>query len=370
VGARAGAYAEPVRKGKRSEPRGDQGEVSQLIEQSTQLWEEGDLEGALAAAAQACRLDPRSSVAHHCRAAALAELDRLEEAREACERGVELAPHDPEALLYAADLHLHTLADEEGGLERGLELARRGVRAARKEGDAELEAECLLLCGVGEEQLGDLPGALADVEAALRHLGDDPDALLERGVLLFELCRMAEARAQLEAVLRLDPELAAAHHYLGLIEERAGHAGAAERRFKRARKLAPDDFPRPVHLGEGEFDGAVEAALAELPPRLREYLANVAITVEELPADADLTASSPPLSPLVLGMFRGSPLADKGVMDVWAHFPSSIVLYQRNLERFARDREELIEQIGITLLHEVGHFLGLDEDDLRERGLA
>jgi predicted Zn-dependent protease with MMP-like domain len=56
-------------------------------------------------------------------------------------------------------------------------------------------------------------------------------------------------------------------------------------------------------------------------------------------------------------------------MDPWSHFPSSIVLYQRNLERFARDRKELIEQIGITLIHEVGHFLGLDEEQLWERGL-
>ncbi len=45
------------------------------------------------------------------------------------------------------------------------------------------------------------------------------------------------------------------------------------------------------------------------------------------------------------------------------------MLYQRNLERFARTREELIEQIGITVMHEVGHLIGLDEDDLWERGL-
>jgi predicted Zn-dependent protease with MMP-like domain len=56
-------------------------------------------------------------------------------------------------------------------------------------------------------------------------------------------------------------------------------------------------------------------------------------------------------------------------MDPWSHFPSSIVLYQKNLERFARSRKELVEQIGITLIHEVGHFLGLDEDELWERGL-
>jgi predicted Zn-dependent protease with MMP-like domain len=56
-------------------------------------------------------------------------------------------------------------------------------------------------------------------------------------------------------------------------------------------------------------------------------------------------------------------------MDPWSHFPSSIALFQRNLERFARDREELLEEIRITLLHEVGHFLGLDEDRLRDLGL-
>ena len=57
-------------------------------------------------------------------------------------------------------------------------------------------------------------------------------------------------------------------------------------------------------------------------------------------------------------------------MDPWSHFPSSIVLYQGNLQRFAADREDLVEQIGITLVHEVGHFLGLDEEELWERGLG
>ena len=56
-------------------------------------------------------------------------------------------------------------------------------------------------------------------------------------------------------------------------------------------------------------------------------------------------------------------------MDPWSHFPSSIALFQRNLERYARDREELLDEIRVTLLHEVGHFLGLDEDQLRDLGL-
>ena len=71
----------------------------------------------------------------------------------------------------------------------------------------------------------------------------------------------------------------------------------------------------------------------------------------------------------ILGIFRGSPLGQKAAMDPWSHFPSSIVLYQKNLERQARDRDELIEEIRVTLMHEVGHFLGLDEDELYARGL-
>ena len=113
----------------------------------------------------------------------------------------------------------------------------------------------------------------------------------------------------------------------------------------------------------------MEDALLELPEPVRRYLSNVAITVEDLPEDQDLIGSDPPLSPAILGLFRGAPYGQKASMDPWSHFPSSIVLYQRNLERFARSRKDLIEQIGVTLLHEVGHFLGLDEDDLYARGL-
>jgi predicted Zn-dependent protease with MMP-like domain len=156
---------------------------------------------------------------------------------------------------------------------------------------------------------------------------------------------------------------------LGLLAERRGDAEEARRRFARARKLAPDDFPRPVTLSHQAFEAAVEDALAELPEAVRRYLSNVAITVEDLPSDADLLGSDPPLSPAILGLFRGAPYGQKASMDPWSHLPSSIVLYQRNLERFARTREELIQEIGVTLIHEVGHFLGLDEDELYQRGL-
>jgi predicted Zn-dependent protease with MMP-like domain len=130
-------------------------------------------------------------------------------------------------------------------------------------------------------------------------------------------------------------------------------------------------FPLPVGLSHAEFERVVEEALEEIPEEVRRYLANVPITVEDLPETHDLVATDPPLSPGILGLFRGSPYGAKAsIGDPWSHFPSSIVLYQRNLERFAHDRDELVDEIGVTLVHEVGHFLGLDEDELWERGLG
>jgi predicted Zn-dependent protease with MMP-like domain len=124
-----------------------------------------------------------------------------------------------------------------------------------------------------------------------------------------------------------------------------------------------------VEVPAAEFERLVEEALARLPEPVRRYLGNVAIAVEDLPSADDLRASDPPLSPSILGIFRGGALPHRASMDPWSHFPSSIGLFQRNLERFARSREELVDEIRVTLLHEVGHFLGLDEEELYRRGL-
>jgi len=347
-------------------------DAEELLERAALAFERGEPEEALQRAEEARRAAPRSVPALHYRAAALADLGRLEEARGAYEEALAAGGDDPELLLGAADF----FASRAGGeperedLERGLELARRGERLARRSGGegAALRAELLLVQAAAHNHLGQSAEALAAAEAVLAAEPEAVDAMLERGLALWELLRLDEAREQLLALLRASPDEGWAHHTLGLIAERRGEVREAEKRFARARALAPEDFPEPVRLAEAEFDQAVEDALRELPGPVRHYLSNVAIAVEPLPADDDLRGAEPPLSPAILGVFRGAPLGQKG-SDPWSHFPSSIVLYQRNLERFARDRADLLEQIGITLLHEVGHFLGLDEEALVERGL-
>lgn len=347
-------------------------EADRLVDAAADLFEAEEFDAALARADAALALAPRSVPARQLRAAALAELGRVDEAREEYERALAMGRDDVELHHGAADFYLNVLQDGEGDrelLDRGLELARRGCRLARKEGDRELEGSFAVLEAAGLNGLGDAVAALARLDAAAERLPGNVDALLERAFALYELCRFDEAHTALRAAERADPEEPWTQHHLGLVAERRGDLAEARRRFERARALAPDEFPKPIALTHDAFDAAVEAALVAMPESVRRYLSNVAITVEELPSDDDLLASDPPLSPSILGLFRGAPWGQKVSMDPWSHFPSSIVLYQKNLERFARSRKELVEQIGITLIHEVGHFLGLDEDELWERGL-
>jgi predicted Zn-dependent protease with MMP-like domain len=258
---------------------------------------------------------------------------------------------------------------EAGDPERALELAIEGSRLAGRGDDVELAAHLALAEGHALLALGDAPSALRRIEEASLDLPGDLDVLAARASALYELSRFEEAADGLTRVVHEDPEDAGSHWLLGLCLERLGRTASAERHLARARELAPDDFPEPVTLSPDAFEQVVETALAELPEVVRRYLANVAIAVEDLPDPEELRMSDPPHSPSILGIFRGSPLGDKASMDPWSHFPSSIGLFQRNLERYARDREELVEEIRVTLLHEVGHFLGLDEDELERLGL-
>jgi len=73
--------------------------------------------------------------------------------------------------------------------------------------------------------------------------------------------------------------------------------------------------------------------------------------------------------PDILGLFVGPTIHDLAE-DFPAQLPPSIYLFQRNLERMARDEEHLTEEIRVTLFHEIGHLLGLDEDGVAELGLA
>jgi predicted Zn-dependent protease with MMP-like domain len=104
------------------------------------------------------------------------------------------------------------------------------------------------------------------------------------------------------------------------------------------------------------FEGHVRAALDELPPNLASALTNVAVIVEdENPDDPDL-----------FGLYQGVPLPERG--DMAGMPPDTISIYRIPLEDSFPDPEELREEIRITVLHELAHYFGLDEDRLAELG--
>jgi predicted Zn-dependent protease with MMP-like domain len=114
----------------------------------------------------------------------------------------------------------------------------------------------------------------------------------------------------------------------------------------------------------------VAEASEHLPKDIREHLAEVPIVVEDLPTMELLrsTGDEEPISPSVLGLFVGPSLKERSVFTP-VTVPATILIFQRNLERFCQTREELIHEIHITLYHELGHYLGLSEEELEERGL-
>jgi predicted Zn-dependent protease with MMP-like domain len=101
-------------------------------------------------------------------------------------------------------------------------------------------------------------------------------------------------------------------------------------------------------------------------------LTAVELEIEDLPAADDLDATSPPLAPTLLGLYRGLPhgeSAREATGDAGAAAARAVVLYRKNLARVAGDHDELARQIRATLRHELGHVRGLSEADLRRRGL-
>ena len=123
------------------------------------------------------------------------------------------------------------------------------------------------------------------------------------------------------------------------------------------------DEPRArVTMGEDmdrkRFQELVEQAFEQLPEVFRKKLTNVAIIVEDLPP-RDMTERG-----LLLGLFHGIPGTEKSVFA--SNPPDRIYLYQRNIEAVCTTEEEVRRQIRATLRHEVGHFFGLSEDELRD----
>ncbi len=119
-----------------------------------------------------------------------------------------------------------------------------------------------------------------------------------------------------------------------------------------------------------KFTRLVEQALDRLPERFRARLDNLVVLVEDAPPRA-AAHRRPPRPPsqrprkLLLGVFHGVPATERSVFSLPSG-PNTIVLYQRNIEAVCDSDAEIREQVLLTLMHEIGHYFGMSEDQLRD----
>jgi predicted Zn-dependent protease with MMP-like domain len=188
-------------------------------------------------------------------------------------------------------------------------------------------------------------------------LDDDFDALLDDDP-------EAALRTAKEAVAE-EPESADAYYALGLAHEALGHEGEKVSAYLAVLRLdaaASDDVPPWVE--ELVYEEA-KATVEGLPPEMRERLGAVTVLVEPLPS-VDIVKSG--FDPRLLGFFDGATLEDQRGLDA-PPTPTRIVLFAHNLAAASEDEDALRHEVEITVLHEVGHFFGLEEDDMERLGL-
>ena len=120
-------------------------------------------------------------------------------------------------------------------------------------------------------------------------------------------------------------------------------------------------------MAKKDFSRALMEALLELPQMFKDALANVAVVVEEWPSEELLNELDLPPDDTLYGFYHGVPLPERSVLDPGA-LPDKISIYRGPLVEDFPDRNELRRQIRITLLHEIGHYFGMDEEELSRLG--
>lgn len=121
-----------------------------------------------------------------------------------------------------------------------------------------------------------------------------------------------------------------------------------------------------IPISQAEFDRVVQQALDEIPDEFRPYLDNVMVEVRARPDRRFMQEHNVPDD--LLGLYIGVPLQEKGPERAPTALPDRIVIFRDNLCAMCTTRAELVQEIRITVLHEIGHHFGLDEDRLEQLG--
>jgi len=118
-------------------------------------------------------------------------------------------------------------------------------------------------------------------------------------------------------------------------------------------------------MTRARFERLVADAIRLIPARFRREMQNLALVVEDEPDDDLLEAMEIEPPDTLYGLYQGTPLTERGA--TWGNaLPDVITIFQRPIEEDCEDDDEIRLAIGETLIHEVGHYFGLSEDEIEE----
>jgi len=335
------------------------------LDQAMEASHGGRTEEALAWLDEALKAHPDGAEAHNGRGEILWDEGKVEDALAEFELSATADPKFLTAHLNRVELLVEEFAAHEEAIERcDLLLAARSPLPRL---DRQSEAEVYYLKSKALFYQDELEGALFLVRRALQTGGELSVYRSFEGQILFELGRFEEAHHRLERSVAIEPDAPHALYHLGLVLERLDRAEESERALTQANSLAPEQYPLPTPIELARFETAAREALEDLPRSIHEYVDGIPILIEDFPSHELIDGEN--VSPQILGIFIGVARTQAGVTDQPGDV-DRIILFKRNLEKVCRDEAQLIEQIQITVKHEVGHYLGLDEDDLERLGLA
>jgi predicted Zn-dependent protease with MMP-like domain len=123
------------------------------------------------------------------------------------------------------------------------------------------------------------------------------------------------------------------------------------------------------HVSKERFARVVEQALAELPPQFAEHLEEVPVQIELRPSRRLLRSMGMEDDELLLGIYQGASLLNRAETEGrGSPAPNHILIFQEDIELVSDSEQDLVREVRTTVLHEIGHHFGMDEDDLDELG--
>ena len=321
----------------------------ELLNDGEQLFYDGRFDEALVRFDKAILLDDNDADAYYLKARTLFFLGRDDDSLSAFDRALDVDPEFVAAVVHKAELLLRAF----GWPDEALELLDQADELGLSSED---RIDAALVRALAHMERSEFREALEHLNRSVRGDPEWSDARRERGICRFYMWRFEDAARDIEDSLGQDSDDAEAHYFLAMSLERLGRTGESDRHYRTAAELEPQTFLVPLRVPRREFERAAEEALAELPEDFRVRFDNLTL------AFGDLPRHEPNILPDLPALFQSKAMPEKpGAIYLE---PAQVLLFQKNLERHAPDMEALKDEIGKTVMLEVGQFFGLGEDEI------